>query len=204
MLITKNWKSHIAYNKRNVNHDVKSKADSGARRFVIFMFEIIVVDTDPHLWDIYALEFAYVFGPLCMLVLRCSWKVHEYGLMGWPEFTSEEWLKQTSTPVTQELSSREFQKLTQETIWGCGIINACLGGNEVFKCKDCGLGADRNMHAERNILLRHLTWQKSLSWFRYPAWKEAAIRAKWLMTRLFVRFICFSINGMNKKFCFPR
>ena len=37
-----------------------------------------------------------------------------------------------------------------------GILNDSLGASEVFKCNNCGLKADRDLHAARNILLRHL------------------------------------------------
>ena len=36
------------------------------------------------------------------------------------------------------------------------ILNDSLGANGVFKCNNCGLKADRDLHAARNILLRHL------------------------------------------------
>ena len=38
----------------------------------------------------------------------------------------------------------------------CGVLNDGLGASEVFKCPKCGLKADRDLHAARNILLRHL------------------------------------------------
>ena len=38
----------------------------------------------------------------------------------------------------------------------CGFINDKLGSNEVFLCPKCGASADRDVHAARNILLRHL------------------------------------------------
>jgi transposase len=39
----------------------------------------------------------------------------------------------------------------------CGFINDKLGGSEVFTCEKCHLVADRDVHAARNILLRHLS-----------------------------------------------
>ena len=66
-------------------------------------------------------------------------------------------LKQTSTFYPGVTIKRGSEAYTSKQCGGCGIINECLGANEVFKCKDCGLEADRDMHAARNILLRHLT-----------------------------------------------
>lgn len=38
----------------------------------------------------------------------------------------------------------------------CGVLNPKVGGNEEFQCPQCGLTADRDAHAARNILLRAL------------------------------------------------
>jgi putative transposase len=38
----------------------------------------------------------------------------------------------------------------------CGTLHETLGGSEVFKCHKCELLCDRDVHAARNILLRHL------------------------------------------------
>ncbi len=46
---------------------------------------------------------------------------------------------------------------TSKTCGSCGELNNKLGGNKVFKCNHCGLIADRDLHAARNILLRYLT-----------------------------------------------
>ena len=47
---------------------------------------------------------------------------------------------------------------TSKTCGRCGVINEKLGGNEIFKCinLNCGLVADRDIHAARNILLRYM------------------------------------------------
>ncbi len=39
----------------------------------------------------------------------------------------------------------------------CGVINENLGSKKIFKCGNCHLIADRDVHAARNILIRSLT-----------------------------------------------
>lgn len=46
---------------------------------------------------------------------------------------------------------------TSKTCGACGHIHRHLGGSKLFKCPQCGLTADRDIHAARNILLRWLT-----------------------------------------------
>lgn len=49
---------------------------------------------------------------------------------------------------------------TSKTCGNCGFIHNKLGGSKEFKCPKCGLRADRDIHAARNILLRFLTlWE---------------------------------------------
>jgi putative transposase len=38
----------------------------------------------------------------------------------------------------------------------CGCLNDKLGASEIFNCENCGLTSDRDLHAARNILLKHL------------------------------------------------
>jgi putative transposase len=45
---------------------------------------------------------------------------------------------------------------TSKTCGACGAINRSLGASKVFRCPACGLHADRDVHAARNILLRFL------------------------------------------------
>jgi putative transposase len=46
---------------------------------------------------------------------------------------------------------------TSKTCGRCGHIHRGLGGSKVFRCPRCGLVADRDLHAARNILLRYLS-----------------------------------------------
>jgi putative transposase len=49
---------------------------------------------------------------------------------------------------------------TSKTCGLCGNIHKKLGGSKVFKCPSCGIEADRDAQAARNILLRYLTLLK--------------------------------------------
>lgn len=46
---------------------------------------------------------------------------------------------------------------TSKTCGRCGHLHHGLGGSKVFRCPRCGLVADRDLHAARNILLRYLS-----------------------------------------------
>lgn len=50
------------------------------------------------------------------------------------------------------------EEYTSKTCGACGAIHAALGGSKVFRCPQpgCGLVADRDAHAARNILLKWL------------------------------------------------
>lgn len=52
---------------------------------------------------------------------------------------------------------------TSKTCGRCGWLHQKLGGNKVYRCGSCGLEADRDVHAARNILLRYLTTRASAS-----------------------------------------
>ncbi len=46
---------------------------------------------------------------------------------------------------------------TSKTCGRCGAINDKLGGSKTFKCKDCHLEIDRDLHAARNLCLKTMT-----------------------------------------------
>ena len=52
---------------------------------------------------------------------------------------------------------------TSKTCGKCGFLHNKLGGSKGFKCPKCGLHADRDIHAARNILLRFLCLWESKS-----------------------------------------
>ena len=46
---------------------------------------------------------------------------------------------------------------TTKCCGSCGSLNQTIGGSKVFKCSNCNLLADRDIHAARNILIRALS-----------------------------------------------
>ena len=48
------------------------------------------------------------------------------------------------------------EEYTSKTCTNCGVIKNSLGGNEVFKCKNCSLIIDRDINGARNILIKNL------------------------------------------------
>ena len=91
---------------------------------------------------------AIVQGPLKKIVKR------RLNMLSFYQFSER--LKQTATFYPGVIIKRGSEAYTSKQCGGCGILNDSLGANEVFKCNICGLKADRDMHAARNILLRHL------------------------------------------------
>ena len=65
-------------------------------------------------------------------------------------------LKETASKYKGVIVKRGTEAYTSKQCGGCGTLNEKLGGSEVFTCKSCNLVADRDVHAARNILLRHL------------------------------------------------
>jgi putative transposase len=65
-------------------------------------------------------------------------------------------LVETSTfyPGRRVISGSEAY--TSKQCGVCGVLNDDLGSSETFSCGKCGLEADRDVHASRNILLRFL------------------------------------------------
>ena len=47
---------------------------------------------------------------------------------------------------------------TTKTCGRCGVVNNAVGGAAVFHCGACGLVADRDYHAARNIYLRAMPY----------------------------------------------
>ena len=105
-------------------------------------------------------------------------------------------LKQTSTFYPGVNIRRGSEAYTSKQCGRCGIINEGLGGNEVFKCKYCGLDADRDMHAhEVHFMCKKYsaqTFDLIKSHFRgfvIPHEKKRLYRSKALMKKLlFVLF----------------
>jgi transposase len=65
-------------------------------------------------------------------------------------------LKETSTWYTSPSDAGGSEAYTSKQCGICGTLNDKLGGSEIFKCCSCGVMADRDVHAARNILMRFL------------------------------------------------
>ena len=64
-------------------------------------------------------------------------------------------LKQVSTRYGASIL-RGDERYTSKQCGNCGFIHDDLGSDEVFTCPRCHVHADRDVHAARNILLKHL------------------------------------------------
>jgi putative transposase len=49
------------------------------------------------------------------------------------------------------------ESYTTKTCGRCGCLNHEVGSSKIFECNQCGLKSDRDLHAARNILLKHLS-----------------------------------------------
>ena len=65
-------------------------------------------------------------------------------------------LIQTATFYKDAVIKRGSEAYTSKQCGHCGTINDDLGSNKTFYCKKCRRSADRDVHAARNILLKHL------------------------------------------------
>ena len=88
-------------------------------------------------------------GPLNKIVKR------RLNMLSFYQFSQK--LQQTATFYPNVTIKRGSEAYTSKQCGGCGVLNDKLGGSEVFECNECGLKADRDMHAARNILLRNLS-----------------------------------------------
>jgi transposase len=48
------------------------------------------------------------------------------------------------------------ESYTLKTCSNCGWINYTLGGNKIYNCKMCNIVIDRDLNADRNILIKNL------------------------------------------------
>jgi hypothetical protein len=65
-------------------------------------------------------------------------------------------LVQTASFYPDSRVLRLSEAYTSKQCGVCGVLNETLVGSKIFTCKPCGLEADRDAHAARNILLRAL------------------------------------------------
>ena len=102
----------------------------------------------PYFARVLKINTTIIQGPLNKIVKR------RLNMLSFYKFSER--LQQTATFYPGVVIKRGSEAYTSKQCGGCGILSESLGASEVFDCKNCGLKADRDMHAARNILLRHL------------------------------------------------
>jgi len=77
-------------------------------------------------------------------------------MLSWAHYQFKQRLlsKAVSTGTRIYIVGEEY---TTRSCGFCGLINDDIEGSETFWCDGCGLkGVDRDVHAARNILMKHL------------------------------------------------
>ena len=143
---TKKAKS-LLWGYRKMYHKAETKAKNVVRDLHYKASHFLCQSFDTILYPNFNAH-AIVQGPLNKIVKR------RLNMLSFYKFSER--LQQTGTFYPGVVIKRGSEAYTSKQCGGCGILNESLGASEVFDCKNCGLKADRDMHAARNILLRHL------------------------------------------------
>ena len=133
---------------RKTYHEAEKKANNVVRDLHYKSSHFLCQSFDTILYPHFNAH-AIVQGTLNKIVKR------RLNMLSFYEFSQR--LTQTATFYPGVVIRRGSEAYTSKQCGGCGKLNDDLGSNEVFECKSCGLKADRDLHAARNILLRHLT-----------------------------------------------
>ena len=48
------------------------------------------------------------------------------------------------------------ENYTTQACGGCGLLDKNIGGNKMYKCRECNVEIDRDYNAARNIYLKHM------------------------------------------------
>ena len=96
------------------------------------------------------------------MIRRLERKLHTKtarNMVTWRHYQFRELLKAKARLYSDVNVIECSEAYTSKTCGKCGTINPKLGGSKTFRCinASCGLEADRDHHAARNILLRHLS-----------------------------------------------
>lgn len=96
------------------------------------------------------------------MIRRLERKLHTNtarSMVTWRHYQFRELLKAKARLYSDVRVIECSEAYTSKTCGKCGTINPKLGGSKTFRCinASCGLEADRDHHAARNILLRHLS-----------------------------------------------
>jgi putative transposase len=85
-------------------------------------------------------------------------------LLTWSHYKFKQFLKHKA--FEYGVSVEECNEAwTSKTCSNCGTIKYNLGGNRIFKCKNCGYTICRDTNGARNVLLRALVDTPSLKRF---------------------------------------
>ena len=79
------------------------------------------------------------------------------GMLGWGHYRFQQRLIAKAREYEGCRVKIVDEAYTSKTCGRCGEINHNLGGNKVFRCKDCRLEIDRDINGARNIYLRVLS-----------------------------------------------
>ncbi len=77
-------------------------------------------------------------------------------LLTWSHYTFRRRLEEKA----KEHASKVWvvtEEYTTKTCGHCLKINHCVGGSKVFRCRHCGITADRDVNGSRNVFLKNVT-----------------------------------------------
>lgn len=74
----------------------------------------------------------------------------------WSHYAFKQRLLEMSQKYTHKKVLIVNEAYTTRTCGNCFVVNDNVGVSKVFECVNCGLEADRDIHAARNILLRYV------------------------------------------------
>jgi IS605 OrfB family transposase len=74
----------------------------------------------------------------------------------WAHYAFKQRLLEMSQKYTHKKVLIVNEAYTTRTCGNCFVVNNNVGTSKVFECVNCGLEADRDVHAARNILLRYV------------------------------------------------
>ena len=75
----------------------------------------------------------------------------------WAHYAFKQRLLEMSQKYTHKKVLIVNEAYTTRTCGNCFVVNDNVGVSKVFECVNCGLEADRDIHAARNILLRYVS-----------------------------------------------
>ena len=147
--------------------EVRSKKRKSMRRAWIRIQERIqnlVKDAQCKLAKWLCEEYTVILVPkfeTSRMIRKLERKIHAKtarNMVTWRHYQFREMLKAKAKLYSDVKVVECSEAYTSKTCGRCGTIHAKLGGSKTFNCPSCGLEADRDLHAARNILLRYLSF----------------------------------------------